>query len=217
MAETVCCPTCWTWSELQKSTTCKRCGTPLIFANGSRVDEVGDVPATGMEAGPAAATMLVAAQQATPPLRAAPPGPARNLPAGIAGGIAVAIAGAALWAGIAEATHYRLGLVGLAIGVGVAWVFARFGLRGPTLAIVAATLAVAGCVLGDIGAGTLIVASRDAIGAGTVLTTIPVGTLMNVDGLDAFFYALAAFAAFRRVMTAATVAAPSPVRTLDQA
>jgi hypothetical protein len=202
VAETVCCPTCWTWSELQKSTTCKRCGTPLIFANGNRVDAVGDVPAITMAAGPPAATLLVAAQPAPPSLRAAPPDPARNLLAGIAGGIAVAIAGAALWAGIADATHYRLGVIGLAIGVGIAWVFARFGLRGPTFAIVAATLAVAGCVLGDIGAGTLIVASRDAIGAGTVLTTIPIGKLMNVDGLDAFFYALAAFAAFRRVVGA---------------
>jgi hypothetical protein len=40
MAVAVCCPTCWAWSELKKSMTCKRCGTPLILPDGRRVDEV---------------------------------------------------------------------------------------------------------------------------------------------------------------------------------
>jgi hypothetical protein len=39
MGLTVCCPSCWTWSELKRSTTCKRCGTPLILPDGRRVDE----------------------------------------------------------------------------------------------------------------------------------------------------------------------------------
>ena len=40
MAATVCCPTCWTWSEFKNSSACKRCGTPLILPDGRRVDEV---------------------------------------------------------------------------------------------------------------------------------------------------------------------------------
>jgi hypothetical protein len=40
VAATVCCPTCWTWSEYKKSTACKRCGTPLILPDGRRVDDV---------------------------------------------------------------------------------------------------------------------------------------------------------------------------------
>ena len=40
MPATVCCPTCWTWSELRKSATCKKCGTPLVLADGRRVEEV---------------------------------------------------------------------------------------------------------------------------------------------------------------------------------
>jgi hypothetical protein len=39
-AVTVCCPTCWTWSELKNSTTCKRCSTPLILPDGRVVEQV---------------------------------------------------------------------------------------------------------------------------------------------------------------------------------
>jgi hypothetical protein len=38
-AVTVCCPTCWTWSELKNSTTCKRCSTPLILPDGRSVEQ----------------------------------------------------------------------------------------------------------------------------------------------------------------------------------
>ena len=39
---TVCCPKCWTWSELKKSTTCKRCGTPFVLPDGRQVNQLGD-------------------------------------------------------------------------------------------------------------------------------------------------------------------------------
>ena len=39
MPEAVCCPKCWTWDELGKRTACKRCGTPLILADGRTVTE----------------------------------------------------------------------------------------------------------------------------------------------------------------------------------
>ena len=38
----VCCPTCWKWSELKNSTTCKRCGSPLVLPDGRRVDQARD-------------------------------------------------------------------------------------------------------------------------------------------------------------------------------
>src|ERR1700692_2579127 len=38
----VCCPTCWRWTELKSSTTCKRCGSPLILPDGRRVDQARD-------------------------------------------------------------------------------------------------------------------------------------------------------------------------------
>ncbi|HEX4864201.1 MAG TPA: hypothetical protein VFV02_09025, partial [Acidimicrobiales bacterium] len=39
---TVCCPTCWTWSQLKNSTSCKRCGTPFVLPDGRRLDQVQD-------------------------------------------------------------------------------------------------------------------------------------------------------------------------------
>ena len=44
----VCCPNCWRWSELKNSTTCKRCGSPLVLSDGRRVDQArdGTAPAT---------------------------------------------------------------------------------------------------------------------------------------------------------------------------
>ncbi len=39
MAESVCCPKCWTWQELGKRRTCKACGTALILADGRTVAE----------------------------------------------------------------------------------------------------------------------------------------------------------------------------------
>jgi hypothetical protein len=120
--------------------------------------------------------------------------------AGIAAGVGVAVVGAAIWAGVVDSTQNRLSIIGVAIGFGVGFAFLRFGLRGPLFAILAGLLAVGGCALGDIGAGTLLVASQLHVGVGTVLTKVPLSDLMNIDGLDALFYALAAFTAFIRVV-----------------
>jgi hypothetical protein len=216
----VCCPTCWTWSKQRKSGVCERCGTPLLLPDGRSAAEVVDAPTQTIEAIPAYTTLPVAAQLEAPSFGAQHTTLTRDAIAGIAGGVGVAIVGAALWAGIAGLTLYRLSLIGLVIGLGMAFVFARFGLRGPAFAIVAAALAVGGCALGDLGAGTLIVSSRAGVSPGAVLTSIPISKLMNVDALDALFYAVAGFAAFRRVarsvpavpatVAAATAAAPPP-------
>jgi hypothetical protein len=38
MSEKVCCPSCWTWSDIGKRSTCQRCGSPLILSDGRTVD-----------------------------------------------------------------------------------------------------------------------------------------------------------------------------------
>jgi hypothetical protein len=150
------------------------------------------------------ATVAGAPPQSAPALPpVTPPLPNRPTPrpvAGVAAGIVAAIVGAAIWAGVVDSTHNRLSIIGLAIGFAVGLAFLRFGLRGPFFAIVAGFLAVGGCALGDIGAGTLLVSSQVHVGVGTVLTKVPISDLMNIDGLDALFYALAAFTAFIRVV-----------------
>jgi hypothetical protein len=78
-AATVCCPNCWSWAELGKSPTCKRCGTPLIYPDGTRVD--------GMSASPPAPPPAASsAPPAPPPLGGAavlppPPPPSIGAPA----------------------------------------------------------------------------------------------------------------------------------------
>jgi hypothetical protein len=45
MSSTVCCPSCWTWSDLGKRTTCQRCGAALILPDGRSVETAhGDPP-----------------------------------------------------------------------------------------------------------------------------------------------------------------------------
>jgi hypothetical protein len=110
------------------------------------------------------------------------------------------ILGAGVWAGIADATLHRLIFIGLATGFVMSLVFRRSGLKGPLYGVLAALLTVAACALGDAVGGTLIVAADVHVGAGTVLQHVPILTLMNVDALDGFFYALSAFVAFIRVL-----------------
>jgi hypothetical protein len=44
MPANVCCPSCWSWSELGKRTTCKQCGAPLILPDGRNLDSVRSQP-----------------------------------------------------------------------------------------------------------------------------------------------------------------------------
>jgi hypothetical protein len=44
VAEWVCCPKCWSWSQSGKSVACRRCGTALIHADGRRVDDAPPPP-----------------------------------------------------------------------------------------------------------------------------------------------------------------------------
>ncbi len=40
MSSQVCCPGCWTWSDLGKRTTCQRCGAALILPDGRTLETV---------------------------------------------------------------------------------------------------------------------------------------------------------------------------------
>lgn len=70
----VCCPNCWSWSDLGKHATCVKCGAPLIFADG-RVVGQGAVPAPPqMGFASSASVMTPSAPPAGMPL-APPSGP----------------------------------------------------------------------------------------------------------------------------------------------
>src|SRR5438270_115035 len=75
MPDMVCCPTCWSWSKLGQRTTCRRCGTPLITADGWGVGEVGAAAPTNTV--PSGGGVEPAAARAVPP--GGPVEPARSL------------------------------------------------------------------------------------------------------------------------------------------
>lgn len=70
----VCCPTCWSWSELGKSAACSRCGTPLIYADGRVVGQTA-APATPQTGFASGAQLLSPAAPTTGTPLAPPPAP----------------------------------------------------------------------------------------------------------------------------------------------
>lgn len=70
----VCCPQCWSWSELGKSAACSRCGTPLIYADGRLVGQTA-APAPEQMGFASSAQLLTPAVPATGTPLAPPPAP----------------------------------------------------------------------------------------------------------------------------------------------
>src|ERR1700758_1580433 len=81
VAELVCCPSCWTWSPLGQRATCKKCGTPLVRADGRgvAVAETQEVAAAPPPSPPPVVSIappppaMPIAPPAPPPLTEAPP------------------------------------------------------------------------------------------------------------------------------------------------
>ncbi|MBV8528544.1 MAG: hypothetical protein JOZ75_09535 [Candidatus Dormibacteraeota bacterium] len=67
----VCCPSCWSWSELGKSATCARCGTPLIHADGRVVAQAAAPAPPQIGYAPGPPVMAAGMPPAPPP---GPPG-----------------------------------------------------------------------------------------------------------------------------------------------
>lgn len=52
MSANVCCPNCWSWTELRKRTTCPGCGTALILPDGRTIDAALTAPPPPPPPGP---------------------------------------------------------------------------------------------------------------------------------------------------------------------
>ena len=78
MPANVCCPNCWTWTEVSSRTTCRRCGVPLILADGRTLDAaLSSVPAS-----PPADVGGSSAPPPPPPQVGVPPPPPGRVPRG---------------------------------------------------------------------------------------------------------------------------------------
>lgn len=68
----------------------------------------------------------------------------------IVAGAAAAVLGAVTWGVVVAATHWQVGLLAVGIGVAVGFAMSRYATSSRVLIPVAAVLALAGCVLGDL-------------------------------------------------------------------
>jgi hypothetical protein len=145
------------------------------------------------------------------------PGRWRSALAAVAAAIGVAIAGAVIWGLVALLIHKQLSLLGLAIGLGVGAVIARYRPGNLPIIIAGAVIAVAGCALGTLLAQVFLLLNQQ-IGLSVILSHL--GALFhdyprNVGLLGLLFYALAAYGAIRvplrsRRRIAPGESAPSP-------
>jgi hypothetical protein len=127
------------------------------------------------------------------------PGRVRSTAAALGAAAGAAIAGAVLWGLIALLLHRQLSLIGLAIGLAVGWLVARFRPGHLPTIVAGAVIAVAGCALGTLlGQIFLLLNARVSLSVilahlNLVLREYP----GNVGVLGLLFYALAAYGAVR--------------------
>lgn len=129
--------------------------------------------------------------------------PRSNLVAGIIAGAVAALIGAAIWAGVAIATGYFLGLLSLGVGLLVAFAVRRVGKgSSPTFGIAAAILALLGTLLGAYLGIVGIGANQEGIPFFELLTAIPItdvpSIIIETSGpRDLLIYLFALYAGYR--------------------
>jgi hypothetical protein len=117
----------------------------------------------------------------------------------LAGAVGVALAGAVVWGLVAMLIHKQLSLLGLAIGVAVGRVVARFRAGHLPTIIAGAVIAVAGCALGTF-LGQVFLLLNQGSSLSDILSNL--SALLrdyptNVGALGLLFYAIAAYGAIR--------------------
>ena len=132
-------------------------------------------------------------------------GPRSNLVAGAGGALLGALAGGAIWAWIAIASDYKIGIVAVVVGALAGFLAGRLGGVHPALPVTAAACALVGCLVGDL----LILADVLSARANQSMRDVLADMVQDVAGygwpkyregfriMDLVFYAIAAYAAFR--------------------
>jgi hypothetical protein len=123
----------------------------------------------------------------------------QSTPVALAGAAGVAIAGAIVWGLVALLIHKQLSLIGLAIGLGVGAMVARFRPAHLPTMIAGAVIAIAGCALGTL-LGQIFLLLSAQVSPGEILGHLNLvlrAYPSNVGWLGVLFYALAAYGAIR--------------------
>ena len=128
---------------------------------------------------------------------------AGNLPLGFMAGLVAAAAGAALWATITVITNYQIGWMAIGVGalVGVAVRAAGRG-SSTTFGILGATLALTGCLVGNLLTGAVILSREWDVSLAVALSRLTPDLTVKVmtaifSPMDLLFYALAIWQGYR--------------------
>ena len=144
---------------------------------------------------------------------------AQNLGLGILGGVLGATIGASIWAGLTFVTHFQIGW--MAVGVGF---LAGFGVRilgkgiEPIFGYIGATLALIGCLAGNLLTVMLVVSSEEHIPLSVIASKLSpdlAWRMLTADFnvIDLLFYGLAIFAGYRYSFQHITPAELEALRT----
>ncbi|MES2920460.1 MAG: hypothetical protein V4819_02880 [Verrucomicrobiota bacterium] len=118
-------------------------------------------------------------------------------------GLITTLVSAVIWTLITIGTHFQIGYMAIAVGFAVGIVMKKAG-RGYSTAfgVLAAVLALFGCVLGNLFSLCAMVGKEHQMGIFNILEITPPSMILelmveNFSGLDVLFYFLAVSAAYR--------------------
>lgn len=127
----------------------------------------------------------------------------QNLPGGVLAGSAAALAGAAGWASVTVATGYQIGFMAIAIGFAVGFAVRAVG-RGTTVVfgVAGASLALAGCALGNLLAVAALVARNEGVAFLDLLARLTPELAFELmvafaSPMDVLFYGFALYEGYR--------------------
>ena len=126
----------------------------------------------------------------------------QNFVPGVIAGVVAAILGGGIYAVIAVATGYAVGLMAIGIGafVGFAVQFLGRGVES-RFVVIAAVLSIVGCILGNIFSVILLFARGSGESPLDIFSDMGLGDLINIalesfQPIDLLYWALAAYAAY---------------------
>lgn len=127
----------------------------------------------------------------------------QNLQAGILAGIAAALIGGVLWAGITAATKYQIGWMAVGVGFLVGFALRYFG-KGVNqiFGIIGAVLSLLGCVIGNFLTVVIMVAFGENVSIFSLLAKINFEIIISVltetfGFMDLIFYGIAVYEGYR--------------------
>ena len=127
----------------------------------------------------------------------------QNLLGGALAGLAAALLGAAIWAGITFATHFQIGWMAVGVGFLVGVAVRSFG-RGidKVFGIVGAAFSLLGCAVGNLLAVCGAVARQENMAFMDVLSSLDPGIVQELmvatfSPMDLLFYAIAIYEGYR--------------------